>query len=78
MGNWLRFVTKRAREQACPEERLAARRRHGDDEAVAADELIDRDDVVAIFNVLFDIRTELRSIRRILEDQDGEEEETRD
>lgn len=37
--------------------------------------LIEREDVTAILNVLFDMRAELVRIRRLLEDEDGGEEE---
>jgi hypothetical protein len=40
--------------------------------------VVDRDDVHAVLTALFDIRTELRLIRRALEDGDGEEEEEAD
>ena len=38
--------------------------------------VVEREDVQAILNVLFDIRLELVKIRRLLEDGDEEEEET--
>jgi hypothetical protein len=39
--------------------------------------LLEREDVDAIFGVLFDIRRELRDIRHLLEDDGEEEEETK-
>jgi hypothetical protein len=40
--------------------------------------VIEREDVHAVLTALFDIRNELSSIRRALEDGDGEEEEEAD
>jgi hypothetical protein len=37
--------------------------------------VVDRDDVAAILGALFDIRAELRKIRRLLEEDDDPEEE---
>jgi hypothetical protein len=39
--------------------------------------IVEREDVVAIFGVLFDIRRELEDIRHLLEDDGEEEEETK-
>jgi hypothetical protein len=39
--------------------------------------IIEREDVDAMFGVLFDIRRELREIRHLLEDDGEEEEETK-
>jgi hypothetical protein len=39
--------------------------------------IVEREDVVAIFGVLFDIRGELEDIRHLLEDDGEEEEETK-
>jgi hypothetical protein len=41
----------------------------------SAEPTFDRDDVAAILGALFDIRAELQKIRRLLEEDDGEEEE---
>jgi len=39
--------------------------------------IVEREDVDAIFDVLFDIRRELADIRHLLEDDGEEEEETK-